>query len=261
MSDRFNLAAYLKRVDAPAAGPPTYETLRGLHLAHVLAIPFENLDVQMGVPIRLDLDSLQAKLVDRRRGGYCFEQNTLFLHALRALGFEAMACEARVRHGATSVLPRTHMLLIVHMDGRDWLCDVGFGVGLFEPAPMDGEPVRQFAWSFRVGREGSLCVLQARRGGEWDDLYAFEPAARHPVDFEMGNWFTSTWPQSRFILTLTAQRSSPDVRRVLRNFTYVEDRGGEDITTRTIDRAELNPLLRDTFGLDVPLDARFKAID
>ena len=261
MTEGLNLAGYLRRIGHEAAGPATFETLRALHLAHVLAIPFENLDVQMGLPIRLDIGSLQAKLVDRRRGGYCFEQNTLFLHVLRALGFEAMPCEARVRTGATSLLARTHMLLVVRADGRDWLCDVGFGTGLFEPAPMDGELVSQFAWSFRVAREGPLCVLQALRNGTYDDLYAFEPAERHPVDFEVANWYTSTWPDSRFILTLTAQRSAPDVRRVLRNFTCVEDRGGSDITTRTITRDELTPMLRDTFGLDVPEDARFRAID
>jgi N-hydroxyarylamine O-acetyltransferase len=261
MTDRFDLAGYLRRIGVEPAAAPTIATLRGLHLAHVLAIPFENLDVQMGLPIRLDIASLQQKLVDRRRGGYCFEQNTLFLHVLRDLGFEAMACEARVRSGATSLLPRTHMLLIVRADGRDWLCDVGFGTGLFEPAPMDGEPVRQFAWTYRVAREGALCVLQGMRDDEWDDLYAFEPAARHPVDFEMANWYTSTWPQSRFLLTLTAQRSSPEVRQVLRNFTYVEDRGGGAIETRTIDRVELIPLLQSTFGLDVPAEARFRAID
>jgi N-hydroxyarylamine O-acetyltransferase len=261
MSDQFNLATYLRRIGREAAGPPTFATLRALHLAHVVVIPFENLDVQMGVPIRLDIGSLQSKLVDRRRGGYCFEQNTLFLHALRALDFEATPCEARVRNGATSLLARTHMLLIVRVEGRDWLCDVGFGTGLFEPAPMDGEPVSQFAWTFRVAREGALCVLQARREHEWDDLYAFEPAARHPVDFEMANWYTSTWPQSRFLLTLTAQRSSPDVRQALRNFTYVEDRGGASVTTRTVERNELIPMLQETFGLDVPVDAKFRALD
>lgn len=255
------LADYGRRIGLDLERPPTLATLRALHLAHVLAVPFENLDVQMGLPIRLDIGSLQAKLVDRRRGGYCFEHNTLFLHVLRELGFEAMACEARVRNGATSLLARTHMLLVVRADGRDWLCDVGFGTGLFEPAPMDGEPVSQFAWTFRVAREGGLCVLQARRGDGWDDLYAFEPAERHPVDFEMANWYTSTWPQSRFLLTLTAQRSSPDLRQVLRNFTCVEDRGGDRISTRTIERGELIPLLQSTFRLEVANDARFRAID
>jgi N-hydroxyarylamine O-acetyltransferase len=258
-----DLSAYGRRLGLEVVGRAAdLATLRAVHLAHVCAIPFENLDVQMGLPIRLDLESLQAKLVARRRGGYCFEQNTLFLHALRALGFEAIACEARVRNGASRVLPRTHMLLIVTVEGRRWLCDVGFGTGLFEPAPLDGEAVQQATWRFRVAREGVLGVLQCQRGDVWDDLYAFEPAERYPVDFEMGNWYTSAWPESRFILTLTAQQSTPDgLRRVLRNLTLVEDRGGPATETRAIDRAELVPLLRDTFGLDVPDDARFRALD
>lgn len=255
------LTDYGRRLGLAVTGPPTLATLRALHLAHVVAIPFENLDVQMGVRIRLDIESVQAKLVDRRRGGYCFEQNTLFLNVLRELGFDVLPCEARVRNGPSSLLARTHMMLIVRVDGRDWLCDVGFGTGLFEPAPMDGEPVSQFAWTFRVAREDALGVLQAHRHGAWEDLYAFEPAGRLPVDFEMANWYTSTWPESRFIQTLTAQRSSPDVRRVLRNFIYTEDRGGGDVTTRTISRDALMPMLRDTFDLDVPDEATFVAID
>ena len=255
------LAAYCARLGVAVPTGADLDTLRALHLAHVGAITFENLDVQMGLPIHLDLESLQRKLVARRRGGYCFEQNTLFQSVLRTLGYEPMACEARVRHGATSVLPRTHMLLVVRLDGREWLCDVGFGsTGLLEPAPLDGEEITQHAWTYRVGREGGLYVLQSRQATGWEDLYAFEAAPRHVVDFEMGNWFTSTWPESRFVLTLTAQRSTPTVRYVLRNLTYTEDRG-TSIQTRAIARADLVPLLQTTFDLDVPDDARFLALD
>jgi N-hydroxyarylamine O-acetyltransferase len=103
-------------------------------------------------------------------------------------------------------------------------------------------------------------VLQAQRPEGWADLYVFERAERHPVDFEMANWYTSTWPASRFIVTLTAQRVTPDALYVLRNFTYTEDRGDEAIT-RTVTRDELIALLAERFDLDVPADARFRAID
>lgn len=256
-----DLAAYFGRTGLTITPRLDLATLRALHHAHVAAIPFENLDVQMGRGISLDIGALQAALVHRRRGGYCFQQNTLFLHVLRSLGFDVMPCEARVRRGAGDVLPRTHMLLVVRLDGRPWLCDVGFGgTGLFEPAPLDGDVVTQFAWTYRVARDGPLCVLQCLRTLGWEDLYAFEPAERYSVDFEMANWFTSTWPQSKFVLTLTAQRSTPDVRYILRNLAYEEDRGASAVT-RPITRAELVPLLRGTFGLDVPTDARFRALD
>jgi N-hydroxyarylamine O-acetyltransferase len=257
----FDLSTYCARLGVGQPARPDLASLRALHLAHIQAIPFENLDVQMGLPVRLDVDSLQKKLVARRRGGYCFEQNTLFLHALRASGFEAMACEARVRHGAGTVLPRTHMLLVVRLEGRDWLCDVGFGAsGLLEPAPLDGEERVQYAWTYRVRRDGAVYALQWRQPSGWEDLYAFEAAERYPVDFEMASWFTSTWPESRFVLTLTAQRSTPEVRYTLRNLTYTEDRG-DTVDTRTVAREEVVPLLRTVFDLDVPDAVRFRGLD
>jgi N-hydroxyarylamine O-acetyltransferase len=256
-----DLDAYARRLGIARPARADLAALRRLHLAHLAAIPFENLDVQMGVPVRLDIDHLQRKLVDRRRGGYCFEQNTLLMHALRTLGFDVMPCEARVSTGSGTILPRTHMLLVVHLDGRDWLCDVGFGgSGLLEPAPLDGEAVTQHGWTYRIARHGGLSALQWQRDGQWHDLYVFEAAERYEADFEMGNWYTSTFPESRFVTTLTAQRATPAVRYVLRDYAYSEDRG-DAVDAWTIDRSELVPLLRGTFGIDVPEDARFRALD
>lgn len=104
----FAIEPYLARIGMVQPQAADLPTLRALHLAHRSAIPFENLDIQLGRPIRLDIESLQDKLIGARRGGYCFEHNTLFLHALRALGFDVEPCEARVRPPDTTVLtPRT----------------------------------------------------------------------------------------------------------------------------------------------------------
>jgi N-hydroxyarylamine O-acetyltransferase len=257
----FDLAAYCRRIGHDGRAVPTLGHLRALHLAHVSAIPFENLDIQLGRPIRLDLASLQQKLVRGRRGGYCFEQNTLLMHALQTVGFDVMACEARVRSGNGQVLPRTHMVLLATVDGQQWLCDVGFGGdGPLAPVPLSGTTSRQGLWSHRLAREASHYVLQQQHDGEWVDLYAFIPEARYPVDFEMANWFTSTWPQSRFVLTLTAQRVTPDARLVLRNLalTTIDARGTHQ---QAIERDALVTLLTTRFDLDVPLEARFLAID
>jgi N-hydroxyarylamine O-acetyltransferase len=129
-----------------------------------------------------------------------------------------------------------------------------------QPAPLGGEIARQGAWTFRIAREGPLRVLQELRAAGWEDLYAFEPAERYPIDFEVSNWYTSTWPESRFVLSLTAQRYTTDARRVLRNLTYTEDRNGS-IDTQTIAREDLVSVLRERFDLDVPDDARFRALD
>jgi N-hydroxyarylamine O-acetyltransferase len=254
-----DLPAYLRRIGFAGELRPDLATLRALHLAHATSIPFENLDIQLGLPIRLDLASLQDKLVLRRRGGYCFEQNTLFMAVLRATGFEPSPCEARVRFGTTDVLPRTHMLLVVPLEGADWLCDVGFGgEGLLHPVRMDGGAHAQFASTYRVVPEGPLRVLQSLHQGVWDDLYAFVPEPRFPVDFEMANHFTGTHPESRFVKTLTAQLPGPEVRRILRNRSYAEIRAGA-VEGRELAPEEVIPTLREVFGLDVPEGARFRA--
>ena len=261
MSAELDLGAYLRRIGLAEAPAADLAGLRALHFAHATTIPFENLDIQLGLPIRLDLGSLQAKLVRRRRGGYCFEHNTLFLAALKAVGFEVIACEARVRLGALELLPRTHMLLLVTLAGAPWLCDVGFGgEGLLHPVPLDGEPHAQFLNTYRVAAEGSLRVLQSFHDGAWEDLYAFVPEERFPIDFILANHYTSTHSDSRFLQTLTAQLPGPAVRRILRNHAYAELRG-DQAEGRELAPEEVIPTLRDVFGIDVPEGARFRALE
>ena len=258
----FDLTAYLQRIRFGGPPAPDRETLAALHRSHVHAIPFENLEIQMGGSIALDAETLQAKMVRRRRGGYCFEQNSLFLAALQAIGFAVEAKEARVRQSAgETVRPRTHMVLVARCEGHSWLLDAGFGGdGLVEPVRMDGGAAEQAGALYRVGAEGAIRVLQRETAAGWEDLYAVQPETPFPVDFEVGNWFTSTHPRSPFVLNLTAQRVMDGTRHVLRNLTYSRSRGrATDVLDIT--RRELVPLLRDTFDLDVPMDAKFRALD
>src|SRR5262249_10311169 len=150
--EAFDLDAYLRRIEYAGERRPTRAALEAVHLAHATHIPFENLDILLGKPIRLDIASVQAKLVHGRRGGYCFEQNQLLAAALEAFGFPVTRLAARVRLGATRVLPRTHMLLAVEVEGTRYLADVGFGGGgPLLPLPLDPRPaVRQVAWASRV---------------------------------------------------------------------------------------------------------------
>jgi N-hydroxyarylamine O-acetyltransferase len=261
-SSPFDLAAYLSRIDYGGERTPTTGVLSELHLAHATHIPFENLDIQLGRPIRLDLESLQAKLVRGFRGGYCFEQNTLFAGALEQLGFRVTRLAARVRFGATRPLPRTHMLLRVEAEGSPWLADVGFGgEGLLKPLPLAPDhPVQQFGRTYRLQEEPGLWVLQALQRGMWLDYYAFTLEPQLPVDYEPANWFTSTHPDSIFVRTLTAQRQTPEVRFVLRQREFTVIRG-DDTETRTLaDNEELLRVLAETFGLAFPADTRFRAL-
>src|SRR5262249_40888697 len=122
-----DLDAYRQRIGYTGELAPTRAVLEALHLAHATHVPFENLDIQLGRPIRIDLESLQSKLVCGRRGGYCFELNTLFAAVLERTGFRVTRLAARVRLSATRLLPRTHMLLRVEAGGAAYLADVGFG--------------------------------------------------------------------------------------------------------------------------------------
>jgi N-hydroxyarylamine O-acetyltransferase len=259
MGSLFDLDAYLQRVGCRNPSAASLETLAELHEAHCAAIPFENLDILLGRPIDLDLAALQAKLVGARRGGYCFEQNTLFEAALRALGFGVTALAARVRTGTTGVRPRTHMLLRVDLPESTYLADVGFGGGgPVHPLPLEnGASVTTGPFTHRLRSEDQLWVLQAATRDGWSDLYAFTLEPQYPVDFEMANHYTSTHPRSAFVLNLTAQRSWPERRAVLRNrelaLTTAE---GESVSTIR-DPEHLLHVLATEFGLAFPAGTRF----
>lgn len=258
-----DLDAYLCRIGYTGAQVPTLEVLDGLHLAHATHIPFESLDIQLGRPIRLDLESIEAKLVRSGRGGYCYEQNTLFAAVLERIGFRVTRLAARVRKGASRVLPRTHMLLNVDVAGSPWLADVGFGTGgLLKPVAMlPGQVARQFAWSFRLVEEHGLLVLQSLAGGAWQDLYAFTLEPQYPVDFEMANHYVSTHPNSRFVQTLAVQRQTPTACYMLRNRELTIVTGDVVETTRIDDDESLLHVLAETFGLEFPPGTRFRCLE
>ncbi len=255
-----DLPAYLARIGATAPLRPSREALTALHRAHCAAIPFENLDILLGRPIALDLDWLQAKLVAARRGGYCFEQNTLFQAALERLGFQVTPLAARVRLGATAVRPRTHMLLRVDLPEGAFLADVGFGGdGPVLPLPLTTATETWVGgWGHRLARDGDTWVLQGNAAGEWADLYAFTLEPHYPVDFEMASHFTSTHPRSPFVLNLTAQRSWPERRLVLRNRDLVVREGGAAEASSIRDPRHLLEVLEAQFGLSFPAATRFR---
>lgn len=255
-----DLDAYLERIGAPASGAGTTlaETdLAELHRAHVAAIPFENLDSRQGIPVSLALDDLEDKLVRRRRGGYCFEQNLLLKAALEAQGAQVDMLLARVRIGRPPGAPgpRTHLVLRVRADGRDWHADVGFGRGtLLEPIPFgQGGPYEQSGWRFRVREDGLELVLQTVEDDEWIDLYGFVPEPVPLIDVETSNWFTCTHPRSPFVTGLIVSTQGADGTR-----TTLSDWEGLSLTEETpagavvhaVKENEVEDMIVTRFGLD-----------
>jgi N-hydroxyarylamine O-acetyltransferase len=253
-----DLGAYLDRIGHAGDCAPDCATLEAIHEAHATSIPFENLDVLLGRPIRLDLGSLQAKLVHGRRGGYCFEQNALLAAALREIGFRATPLAARVRYRATRVLPRLHMLLRVDLADESLLADVGFGgSGPLRPIPLiHGRVEDQYGWRYRLARdEDAPWVLQSWREGGWVDLYAFTMEPQVPADYEMASYYTSTHPDSVFRRGPIVQRATPETRHLIRGDEYIVDRGKEVTRAPIADAAALRRLLVEVFELSVPADA------
>lgn len=252
-AEELDLDAYLARIGHSGVVAPDLATLRAVHRAHVAAIPFENLDVALGRRISLDPKSLQAKLVARRRGGYCYEQNSLLAAALERIGFQVTGRGARVRRG-DEIRPITHAVLVVTVEDRPWLADVGFGYqGLLEPVPLaDGVRVEQEGWTFGIGVDADgVHALRSLRPEGWTQLYAFAPQTLYPVDFELMNHYSSSHPRSRFVGQVVAQQPGPGVGSSLLRDTLTVVRADGSSEERKVGREELVPTLTDVFGIEL----------
>jgi N-hydroxyarylamine O-acetyltransferase len=238
-----NLDAYFERIGWRGPRAPTLEVLAGIVDQHMLAIPFENLDVLLGERPRLDLGSLERKLVDARRGGYCYEHATLFAAVLTELGFTVSTHSARVVMATPrSSAPRTHMFLTV----GELVLDPGFGGGAPRmPVPLDGTP----AGAHRLVRDGNEYAL------EQDGKRLWVSSLEHdiPIDFEMANHFTATHPASHFTQILMLRALTADGGQVrVRNREVTLTRGGETQSYQLADRAELRAVVAQHFGFDLP---------
>ena len=249
------LNAYCARIGYDGPRDASLSTLRQLHELHPRAIPFENLDPLLKRPVRLDPASLQAKLVDGGRGGYCFEHNSLFANVLRQLGFTVQEATARVRWSVPQGVrtPRTHCLLFVEAEGERYLADVGFGGNvLTAPLKLDAREAQKTPHEdFRLTDEDDRIVVQeAKINGAWTPLYAYDFADTHPADYEMGNWLTSTHPDSIFVNGLVGARSAAGKRYAIRdNQLAVHATGGATEKQTLKSAGEMRDALSDLFKL------------
>ena len=248
----FDLDAYLARIRLPAR--PTLDALglAAVQRAHRLAIPFENLDIRLGRGIRIDSEVGVRQARDRRRGGYCFEQNRLFGDALAALGFTARPLLARVWLGASDDAGLTHMLLLVTIDGQDWIADAGFGGSYSPPMPLvdgaeaDGARRRDASgWRRTMRRLDAVArrpirgrPTAAARGEGWVDAVQLHaaPRWRRPI-WRWRNHWTATAPGTRFarlavVSIVAAQRLRQPDRPRYRRHARARTAAGEDRSIR-----------------------------
>lgn len=269
MSNEFRLDAYLARIGFRGATAPDAATLAALHARHVNAIPFESLDPLLRRPVKLDLASLQEKLIDSRRGGYCFEQNALFKAALELIGFNVTGLGGRVRWMSppdSPLGPKTHMLLKVDLPDGPYLADVGFGACVLDaPLRLQGDiGQRTTMGTYRLTEADGMFSLSAKQPTGWRTMYVFTLEPQIPSDYELGSWFTSTHPSTPFPKTLIMERVSSDKRFKLMNRRLtVELRDGETAGERAIDSADaLQQVLEQTFNVmpPAPVDEIFARI-
>jgi N-hydroxyarylamine O-acetyltransferase len=255
MTADLDLSAYFARIGWSGPARPDLATLAGLQRAHMASIPFENFDVLLGRPIRLDLAAVQAKLVDERRGGYCFEHATLFAAVLDAVGFAPIRHVARVTLFAPRTeSPRTHMVLVVPLGTERFVVDPGFGA-LAARGPIalaDGAELRLDHEAHRLVRDGAWWVLQAEVDGIFKDAWATTLDHDNPADFAMGNHYTATHPSSPFVNRVMLRALTPEGRVTVMNQDATIRRGSESRRLHLADRAALRALVAEHFGFDLP---------
>lgn len=243
------LAAYLQRIGLAGPVAPTREGLERVMTAHLGAIPFENLDVYLGRGGARGIAAIHDKLVTRRRGGWCHEQNALFGWALRQMGFAVTPVAARVNSSEDEA--GGHLTLLVGVDGRRYLADVGFGGSQARPLQLVPTAERHEPFAVALSESGGWWRYTEEAGGS-PFFYEFEAREADPERFDRWQDWQATSPESPFIANLVAQRRIGGAHLVLRGRVMTErDTTGE--RRRVLgDATELVTVLRERFGLEVP---------
>ena len=250
-----NLSSYLARIGCRRAPRPDIATLRMLQRAHTLSVPFENLDVQLGRRITTDVRDAYDKIVLRRRGGWCYEQNGLFGWALSEIGFEVTRVAAAVmRTKRGDVSEANHLALLVRTPDTDatWLADVGFGGSLLEPIRLeDSEHLHEpFRLGLRRLDDGHWQFWENAGDGEFS--YDFRPEAASEDALVRKCEFLQTDPDSSFVLNLVAQSRTPVRHSTLRG-RVLTCYDADGAVTRTLESPDqLVHILTAEFGLQVP---------
>jgi N-hydroxyarylamine O-acetyltransferase len=258
-----NVDAYLERINYNGPREVNAETLRALQVAHLRSVPFENLSIHSGEPIVLDEDALYTKIVEHRRGGFCYECNGLFAGLLRALGFDVAMLAGGVAHAGGGFGPLfDHMALMVTLEDR-WLVDAGFGESFLEPLLLDSRADQvQGTRTFRLVDEDDYVVLMRRNDGEdWQPQYRFTLQPYTFSDYEEMCRFHQTSPDSHFTKGLICSRATEDGRITLSDMRFITTSGPQRLRDEQTlsSREDYDRVLRDQFGVVMKNPVQFKS--
>lgn len=255
MDSFLDLKAYYNRIGYENNAALILNTLKELQILHTQAIPFENLNPLLQIPVRLDLDSIQQKLIHQKRGGYCFEQNLLFQKVLERIGFNVTPISGRVifnKHEDT-LAPKTHMILLVHHDNNKYIVDVGFGgQAPCEPILLEPNKIQKTTHgNYRILEREDSYLLQVDFQGRWANLYRFTIKKTYQLDYEVANWYTATHPDSHFTKRLTVALAGKDCYFVFKDNHFRTYHSNGEIEKQILTSSEeIIKVLIEVFGLD-----------
>jgi N-hydroxyarylamine O-acetyltransferase len=224
-----DLRAYLSRIGYAGSTQPTAENLRAIHRAHLLTVPFENLDIGLGREIPCDANAAIRKIVERRRGGFCYEMNGAFATLLCDLGFQVTLLSARVaRENGGEGLEFDHLTLLVDLQ-EPWLADVGFGESFMEPLRLQlGLVQTEKRRSFRIVEDGErLCLEMTEPEGTWKREYSFTLNPRRLEEFAGMCHYHQTSPESHFTRKRICTRATEDGRVTIADYKLIVTRNGQ----------------------------------
>jgi N-hydroxyarylamine O-acetyltransferase len=243
--------AYLRRIEYYGPRVASPETLRGLHRQHLFTVPFENLDVPLGTPIRLDLRLIYEKIVNRRRGGFCYELNGLFGELLTAMGVSVEMLSARVRREDGGFGPEfDHMLLKVKL-AEPWLVDVGFGDSFVDPIVFragGADQVNGHRYMVLAVRKEWQLLREDEKGQV--PLYAFRDVPHTLDDYQEMCTFHQVSPESHFTKNWICSRATPEGRITLANMRLIVTNGGSREEMQINSLGDLRRCLREYLGVE-----------
>jgi len=242
---------YLDRIGYAGALDTSIDTLRALHRAHMLSVPFENLDIHLGRPIVLDQAALFEKIVEGRRGGFCYELNGLFQELLRRVGFQVAMLSAGVARADGGFGPDLdHMALMVTLD-EVWLADVGFGDSFLEPIRLDDSIVTEDPTGhYRIEvREGHRVMLRRRNESQWTPQYRFMLQPRELPEYREMCLYHQTSPESSFTRKRVCSLATEAGRITLSEMTFISTEGEIRQQRELADHAEYRAALLKYFGI------------